>query len=184
MDYWKKIDACKALTDEVRILKLKLAEEKMLRRKAITEISNKHHITRELVTDFVENDPNNQKMIQYQNKCMEQCLSSRNFFTTNQTIVVNNNNAQNSKSTTVINPQTPVRGDANNITNNNNAKSTESTTIINTTTPIVKTPGGSSLTITKLSSKSKVNSPSTNAQTKRRLSGSIDADSALSILNN
>ncbi len=35
MDYWKKIDACKALTDEVRILKLKLAEEKMLRRKAI-----------------------------------------------------------------------------------------------------------------------------------------------------
>ncbi len=175
MESWKRIEACKALTDEVKSLKLKLAEENCIRRRAIIEISNKFNINRVVVTEFVENDPNNKKMIQYQNKCLEQVLCARNFFTTNQTVVVNNNNAQNSKSTTVINPQTPVRdtntGDFNNITNNNNAKATESTTIINKTTPIVKTPGGSSLTLTKItkhSSQLNGNSPVINTQSKRR----------------
>ena len=45
------MDSCKILSDEIKFLKLKLAEERMARRKAINEKALKHNLKQNLIID-------------------------------------------------------------------------------------------------------------------------------------
>jgi hypothetical protein len=70
---------CNYLTEEVKALKIKMADERFLRKKMINEIATKTGLEHSLITDFVENDPKAYKLMAFQNKCLEQVLTARNY---------------------------------------------------------------------------------------------------------